>query len=150
MARGLVAGARSSSPRCVPRCRPAMTSLSKAEYLKKYLSAPSGGGDYEDGGGKEKKKKRKRDKHSKHSSGVRIIDDDAMARGGDREIYSEDDEEKPQIDGGTAADLPRSRKPPAKARTARLAGPFASSPWWRRTCAPRLARSVTAAPWRPP
>ena len=63
---------------CFAHVLVAMTSLSKAEYLKKYLSAPSGGGDYEDGSGKEKKKKRKRDKHSKHSSGVRIIVEEAM------------------------------------------------------------------------
>ena len=99
--------------------------MSKADYLKKYLApSSSGGGDYEEP--REKKKKRKRDKHSR-PDGMRIIDDDLAAGwGGRADVFAEEEEEKPQIDGNAAADVRSSRPPPA--RSARHDSPDPSPP----------------------
>jgi pre-mRNA-splicing factor CWC26 len=86
--------------------RPApTTTLSKQEYLKKYLSKPGDGEeDAERKRDKKDKKKRKKERHHHSSSsrhGMRIIDDDidfGRIAAGERELYSEDEEEKPAID----------------------------------------------------
>eukprot|EP00966_Prymnesium_polylepis_P071667 1664505-Prymnesium_polylepis.2 len=88
-----------------------MTSLSKAEYLKKYLSGPSTAqGDYEDEAHRKKKhKKHKKDK-SKRPEGIRIIDHDvdlSSVRAPARDVYSESEDEAPQVDGsGGVSALP--------------------------------------------
>ena len=86
-----------------------MATISKADYLKKYLEKPdSHASDYQDKKREKKKHKRKRDdkgdatRSKMASSGVRIFDDDYdMARlaGGHQDLYSEDEEERPLVDG---------------------------------------------------
>ena len=82
---------------------------SKAEYLKKYLSKPAGNtGDYEE----EKKKKKKRKREKQRPEGIQMVDDDIdMSRlgGGGAEVYSEDEEDKPQLDSAMSAAVQRMR-----------------------------------------
>ena len=104
------------------------TTLSKQDYLKRYLSKSSDA--TVDNEGKKEKKKRKKEKHGHRSSkhaGMRIIDDDigfSQLGGGTQDLYSEDDEERPQLDPNSMAlagdrqkELPSSvAEPPAPSK----------------------------------
>ena len=77
------------------------TSLSKQEYLKRYLDpSPVAGG----GNGERKKKKKKRSHSAATGGGLRIIDDDVdfgRIGGGQEELFGEEEDEllAPAADG---------------------------------------------------
>ena len=94
----------------------AAAAISKAEYLKKYLggggssgAATAGDDDRRRDKKEHKHKKHKKEKHHRHHrpAGIRIIDDDITAHGTGREIYSEDEEDKPLLDDAAAAEASR-------------------------------------------
>ncbi|KAL1518858.1 hypothetical protein AB1Y20_003135 [Prymnesium parvum] len=86
---------------------------SKAEYLKKYLTAPTTTADY----GKEHKKKKKRHKTEHRPQGIRIIDDDvdfSQIHAPGHDVHSESEDEAPQVEGAPVEVLsvmPTSRVP---------------------------------------